>query len=383
MSIFDVRHQERAHRIIQRAMTSQRIPHAYLFVGPEGVGKEMLALRLGRVLLCESPIRQPAPEGVSDSPLEAQDACGQCADCRLVEAGTHPDLHLIYRQLNRQHPEPLVRKQKALFVGVDVIRHFLIGRAGTCPSRGRAKVFVVREAERMNEAAQNCLLKSLEEPSPSTFIILISSALDRMLPTVRSRCQPVAFQPLPTDFVSEQLHKLRPDADPQAINYLAQRSGGSLGVACKLLDDGLFPIKQAWGDQLAALLRPARGFAPNELAKPFAEDAKKLGKCVSARDPDVSDTDATRQGLQSLLAVLADYYLDALRRRVGAVLPAINSDHPEIAEQLAVSRATPALLASLRAITETDTHITRNANIDLALESLFIKLARNSTGQAA
>ncbi len=383
MSIFDVRHQERAHRIIQRALNSRRVPHAYLFVGPEGVGKEMLALRLARALLCEAPICRPVPEVFPDMPIEGHDACGQCPDCRLVEAGTHPDLHLIYRQLNRQHPDPLIRKQKALFLGVDVIRHFLIDRSGTCPNRGRAKVFVIREAERMNEAAQNSLLKSLEEPAASTFIILISSALDRMLPTVRSRCQPVAFQALPADFIAEQLRALRPAADPAELDYLARRSGGSLGTACKLLDDGLFPIKQTWGDQLAAMLRPARGLAPNELAKPFAEDAKKLGKCVAARDPDVSDTDATRQGLQSLLAVLADFYLDALRQSVGADLSPLNADQPDIAMQLATSRSAPALLASLRAITEADTNLARNANIDLTLEALFIQLARNSASQAA
>ncbi len=383
MSIFDVRHQERAHRIIQRALTSRRLPHAYLFVGPEGVGKEMLALRLARTLLCAAPIHRTAPEVFPHTSIEGLDACGQCTDCRLIDAGTHPDLHLIFRQLNRQHPDPLVRKQKALFLGVEVIRHFLIERAGTRPNRGRAKVFVIREAERMNEAAQNSLLKNLEEPAASTFIILISSALDRMLPTVRSRCQPVAFQPLPVDFVAERLHALHPETDPQELNYLARRSGGSLGTACKLLDDGLFPIKQTWGKQLTTLLNPPRGFAPPELAKPFAEDAKKLGKCVTTRDPDVSDTDATRQGLQSLLAVLADFYVDALRLRVGAHLPPLNADQPEIAEQLAASRSAPALLTSLRAITEADTNLARNANIDLALEALFIQLARDTVGRAA
>ena len=103
MSIFDVQHQERAHRIIQRALASERMPHAYLFAGPEGVGREMLATRLAGILLCSSPIRRPIPEGIGGlhNLGEGRDACGECQDCRLVAAGTHPDLFLIYRQINR------------------------------------------------------------------------------------------------------------------------------------------------------------------------------------------------------------------------------------------------------------------------------------------
>jgi len=249
VSIFDVRYQPRAHRILQRALASRRMPHAYVFAGPEGVGREMLAMRLAETLLCESPVNRPVPPEMKEfvDATQALDACGECQDCRLVRAGTHPDLFLIHRQLNREHPDATVRKQKALFLSVDVIRHFLVDRGYTRPMRGRAKVFIVREAERLNEAAQNSLLKTLEEPPSDTFIILIAAALDRLLPTTRSRCQHVRFQTLPADFVAERLGELRPDTAAEERAYVAWHAGGSLGASLRQIDDGLFELKRTWG----------------------------------------------------------------------------------------------------------------------------------------
>ncbi len=406
MSMFDVEHQPRAHRILQRALASERMPHAYLFAGPDGVGKQMLAHRLAKLLLCASPRRRPwqmgtgsepsrlgdgdlgvqrgacphlprAPEGFAAANVDAVEACGRCQDCTLVDADTHPDLILIYRQLNREHPDSAVRQRKALQLSVDVIRHFLIDRAGLRPARGRAKVFIVREAERLSETAQNSLLKTLEEPPLDTFIILLSQAMDRMLPTTRSRCQRVPFQSLPTDFVQHRLRSLRPDvAEPEAA-YFARHVGGSLGTALRQLDDGLFALKRAWGVRLVQLHTATGDVAPNELAGPFSEDAKSLAKNVVERDPDVSPTDATRTGLQDLLAVLADFYADALRSVCGADAPPINADQPEVVRALADLPAA-ALLAATRELALADANLARNAHVELALDTLFIRLAAAS-----
>lgn len=399
MSIFEVQHQPRAHRIIQRALACERMPHAYLFAGPEGVGKEMLAQGLAQTLLCESPVRRPLPESVAGGAGDGSglDACGQCQDCRLVGAGTHADFFVIHRQLNKQHPDAAVRKQKALVLGVEVIRHFLVDRAGTRPSRGRAKVFIVREAERLNESAQNSLLKTLEEPPAATFLILLTHAMDRMLPTTRSRCQPVVFQSLPTDYVADRLKAMRPQADAAELRYVAAHAGGSLGAALRQIDDGLYALKRTWGDRLGQLVGGARsgtraadpgtdgtgggGFAPHLLAKPFAEDATALGKCVTGRDPEVSETDATRVGLQSLLSVLADFYLDALRKRTGAQLSLINADQPAAVDRLATACSNRALMSGLKQLSQADANIARNAHIELALETLFIRLTEQVTGK--
>jgi len=404
MSIFDVEHQPRAHRILQRALACERMPHAYLFAGPEGVGKEMLAHRLAQALLCASPVRRAMPAEIAEALPggEGLDACGECQECRLVGAGTHPDLFVIYRQLNRQHPDAAVRRQKALYLGVEIIRHFVIDRAGTCPSRGRAKVFIVREAERLNESAQNSLLKTLEEPPDATFIILLTHAMDRMLPTTRSRCQQVVFQSLPTGFVEDRLRALRPDVEPPALAYIARHGGGSLGAALRHVDDGVYALKRTWGERLAQLTRAGRGaradgeqparsgsskqpdvspFA-NELARPFIDDAKTLGKAVAGRDPDVSETDATRAGLQTLLSVLADFYADALRRASDARVPPVNADQPEVVDRLAATHDARSLTSALDHLAEADANLARNAHIELTLESMFIRLARSARGRA-
>jgi len=393
VSFFDVRHQNRAHRVIQRALDSRRMPHAYLFAGPEGVGKEMLAMRLAKLLLCGSPRRVPMPEeifaeeldGREDMPTqsrghgtrEAVDACGQCQDCILVDAGTHPDLFLIYRRLNKHHPDGTIRKQKALVLGVEIIRYFLIEPAGRKPSRGRAKVFVVREAERLNESAQNALLKTLEEPPPDTFIILLTDALDRMLPTTRSRCQQVLFQSLPGEFVADRLKALRPKAGAEQVTYAARHAGGSLGGALRMIDDGLFELKRSWGDRLVKLRNDA-GIAPNELAKPFVEDAGLLARCAAERDPEMSDTDASRVGLQMLLAALADFYMDALRRRCGAAMVPVNEDQPAVIDCLS-DMSERALRGCLKHLADADSSLGRNANIELTIEAMFIGLSQGRT----
>lgn len=419
MSIFDVQHQPRAHRVIQRALSSHRMPHAYLFHGPPGVGREMMALRLAQILLCsnriqtdfpepstnvspavcstvssrtaqagkpsgaqgEAPVAQGEAPVAQGTPPVAQDACGKCEDCRLVRAGTHPDLFVIYRQLNREHPEATVRKLKALMLGIDVIRHFVIEQVSRRPLRGRAKIFIIREAERLSDAAQNSLLKTLEEPPPDTFIILLTSAVDRMLPTTKSRCQPVPFQPLPPGFVAEKLAVPRPDKPEEERLYAARHSGGSLGSAVLLLDDGLFALKRAWGERLAELIRPPRGFAPHLLAQPFLADAKAIGRLAAERDPDMSETDATRVGIQALLAALAGFYQDAQRQATGAGVQPTNIDQPGVIETLSTTQPPLRLVAALQQLAQADTAIGRNAALELTVETLFIQLAAVAQGR--
>lgn len=381
MSIFDVQHQERAHRVLQQALANRRMPHAYLFAGPEGVGREMLAARLARLLLCESPPRRPLPGELTDATPDGlgRDACNQCTDCRLVDAGTHPDLHLIYRQLNRQHPDAAIRKQKALFLGVDVVRHFVVDRATTRPIRGRAKVFILREAERLNDAAQNALLKTLEEPPSDTFLILITTGLDRMLPTTRSRCQQMHFQALPADYVAQRLREMRPDAAPEVVDYLARHAEGSLGLALQMLDDNLYTLKRTWGERLLELAGGGPGFAAHTLAEPFIADARQLAERVSERDPDVSDTDALRTALQTLMAAIGDFYRDALRVKVGLASDLTNIDQAEVHERLAAGTA-DALADALHRLADAEANLRRNANVDLTSETLFLGLAAAARG---
>ena len=101
MSIFDVQHQPRAHRVLQRAIGCGRMPHAYIFHGPDGVGKDMLAGRLARLLLCPNRREVEPPSGLASEgdAITYHDACGACEDCTLTVAGTHPDIKLRWKAL--------------------------------------------------------------------------------------------------------------------------------------------------------------------------------------------------------------------------------------------------------------------------------------------
>lgn len=189
--------------------------HAVLLHGPEGVGQFEFSMALSRAWLCEQSAVQSAGQGGVDgmgggqsngSHATLQPACGQCVSCRLMDAGSHPDFHLVL-------PEAL---QASLGLGgrdagadegsgdgdkaggksrkpsqeikVDAIRAVVQFSQNTA-SRGRAKVVLVHPVERMNLVAANTLLKTLEEPPGQVRFVLSGSALEQLLPTVRSRCQ--------------------------------------------------------------------------------------------------------------------------------------------------------------------------------------------------
>ncbi|HNF64555.1 MAG TPA: DNA polymerase III subunit delta', partial [Plasticicumulans sp.] len=153
------------------ALAAGRLPHALLLAGPEGLGKMAFAQALGEALLCES--QRPDHH-----------ACGHCRACRLLAAGSHPDLHVV------------VPAEEGKAIRVDAIRE-LIGFAALTPQFGGRRVLRLAPAELLNVNAANALLKTLEEPAPGSHLILVSARPARLLPTVRSRCQTIRFAPPP------------------------------------------------------------------------------------------------------------------------------------------------------------------------------------------
>ncbi len=357
MSLPEIRHQGTALRRIQQAFSRDRVPHAYLFHGPEGVGKESLAKCLAQLLLCENPReRELAGDDAEEVGLQrVREGCGRCEDCRLVAAQTHPDFHLIYRQLHRDHPDSEVRKRKGLELGVDVLRHFVIDKVGLTPLRGRAKLFVIRAADDMTVQAQNALLKTLEEPLGSTFIILLVSAVDRLLPTTLSRCQLVRFDGLPESFVREKLGEFRPALSREWIEWCARYGEGSLGRALEYADDELFELHQRLAEGLLRLGDP-RGDA---LAKAWTDEAAALGERYRKRDPDITDAEATRRGLATVFRLAAGWYGDGLRK---------SADNAQF-----MNAETAA--AAINRLAEAQRQLDLNANTQLIVETLVGDLA--------
>ncbi len=350
--------------MIQRALSGNRVPHAYVFHGPDGVGKEAFATAFAQLLLCPQPrsaeadVRKRAELAEWTGP--AVDVCDECDDCRAVRADTHPDLHRIYRQLNAFHPDTAVRNRKALDLGVDVVRHFVIDAVGAKPARGRAKVFIIREADRITTAAQNALLKTLEEPPATTFLILLVASLERLLPTTFSRCQLVSFSPLPQSFVAQRLRELRPELEDDAITYVAQLAEGSLGLAVQYVDDGILAVRE----QIVTPLERLDASGGSTLVKEWMESAKALGAACRRRDPDVSETEAQRQGVSVLLSLASAWYRDRMRSA---------ATEAEAAARAAV------YADAISAINTAVQQIDLNANVQLCLEALVFRLARQRT----
>ena len=162
--------QERQWQHLLQARAQGRLPHALLFSGPKGVGKEAFALAFSQSSLCPDRDDQGRP-------------CGVCRHCHLLQSGTHPDFQWV-------RPE---EESKSGEIKIEAIRE-LTGNAGLTAQSGGHKVIMVQPAHRMNTAAANSLLKTLEEPSRDTLIILLTDQPSRLLPTIRSRCQQLSFQ---------------------------------------------------------------------------------------------------------------------------------------------------------------------------------------------
>jgi DNA polymerase III subunit delta' len=157
-------------RALQGRIASVRLHHALLFAGPQGIGKRALAEVLAQALLCS---------GAGDVP------CGTCKSCTLLRAGSHPDSL-------RVHPEEPGRQ-----IRIAQVRDELMDFVMRTPSISARKVVLIEPAEAMNIPTANCLLKSLEEPSAGTHLLLVSDAPVRLLPTIRSRCEQVRLSPPP------------------------------------------------------------------------------------------------------------------------------------------------------------------------------------------
>ncbi len=141
---------------LQLNMTADRMPHAFLFAGPMGVGRRTTATALAKILLCENP---QAGEGglftpADDAPKEKR-TCGACESCRMMGTDAHPDFQLVYKELARFHDDSQVRNRVMQGLGIDVIRSYLIDPAYRASTQGRGKIFVVQEAELLHNIRTN------------------------------------------------------------------------------------------------------------------------------------------------------------------------------------------------------------------------------------
>jgi len=310
--------QEPAVQTLTRALDSGHVHHAYRFEGPAGVGKERAAFALAQALVCE---------------LGGPRACEKCSACQRAlrisdeepRVPAHPDVILLQRGLYRGR----ISANEATGISIEQVRRMVLERVGYGPHEGRARVFIVRDADELTVSAANALLKTLEEPGQGTHFVLLTSRPNRLLDTIRSRTLPVRFSPLPDALVAQILQDK--GLDPK-VAILAQ---GSVALAVDLASEDAIKEREEFVASARAAIA-ARDLAPGIK---FAEARRE------------------RDALRGLLAYFAQSLAFAGREQVLA--------QPEQAERAAEQH---------RIVLSTMQDVDRNVSPALALESMIYRL---------
>jgi DNA polymerase-3 subunit delta' len=205
--------------ILRRMLEHARVPGALLFVGEDGVGKKLFALELAKALNCRAPI--------------GREACDRCSSCVRISQSRFPeypdDRENKERIVRSDHPDVALARPYNRVIRIGPMRE-LEQEANYRPFEGGARVFIIEEANRLNEASSNALLKTLEEPPATSHLILITSRPAQLLSTIRSRCQVVRFSPLAPSEIEAHLLKGR-EVSLDDARLLASVARGSIGRA--------------------------------------------------------------------------------------------------------------------------------------------------------
>jgi DNA polymerase III subunit delta' len=224
MGFSEILGHQRQTETLRLALAKGRLHHAYLFAGPEGVGKRTLALALAKAIHCAERV---------------DDFCGQCANCARIEDGNHPDVRTI---------EPLAGKKEISIQQIREIEKQLNFRSFS----GRKKIAVLDPATLMNLSAQNALLKTLEEPPQDSLLLLVATNTGGLLPTLRSRCLRLSFGCLQCEQVANYLASKK-GLKREEADFLAAMAMGSLGTALKIDGEELQEKRQGWIELLSSL----------------------------------------------------------------------------------------------------------------------------------
>lgn len=310
MSFKKILGQDKAVNILKGFAASGRIPQAMIFSGPQGCGKAGAALEFAKTLNCLDGACQ-----------KEQDNCSLCINCRHIENGTHPDIvfaDFAYQAaLEKSDPE----EQQAVLEKTQSIK-IITTRALTAASQQKAsfakwKVYIIDRAETMERGAANSILKFIEEPPPNTVWILISCNKEKMYSTIRSRCQDIAFAPLPEDillkilkdnFVEDLIAK-------KAVKYAQGSSTKALKAAEILSDISSLPDGAAFPTAFA--LNLPKTLALSRVQVSFALEmlsCRAYGKWTA-------ESSSRKEDLQNLLAKLV-FYKKAIVRNVSPAMVA-------------------------------------------------------------
>ncbi len=312
---------ERQKEVLERAVRQGRLAHAYLFAGPEGVGKRLMVLALVRTLFCVE-----------------ERGCGECPPCRKVDHHNHPDLHILEPDGSSIKIEQVRNIQRDLNLR---------------PHEAKRKVCLIEAAELMTVGAANALLKTLEEPRGDTLLILLSSQPQRLLETIRSRCQPLCFARQPLELLRDALQSQLGVSDAEA-HVLAALADGSFKKA-------FGKDRQLYLEERRNLLKTLTGLSPGSIL-PILEFAEQLA--------------ADKTALPDILEIFQAFYRDvllAVHGRDAAEL--VNLDLVEKVRRVAARENAAGILLKLEALGQAHRQLERNLNTQLVVENLLLKLA--------
>lgn len=279
MQFSDVKGQEKAIHILQRAIQNRHIAHAYLFTGPEGVGKKKTALALAQYLNCAAP------------DIQHFSSCEHCPSCIQSVSGSQPDLIML---------EP-----DGSSIKIEQIRS-LLSKVSLRNYENAYKVIIINDAHLMTEQAANCLLKTLEEPTDNTVFILITAQVQNLPVTILSRCQQIQFHLLPPAMIQDILQALHPERQSQ-IGLVTALAKGSVSAAETLLaNEEIASARQDFYDLLIRL--------------PQVSPAQIIGWC--------EQWDKNKKMVKSLLELGQLWYHDVLMVNTsGQITLLVNQDY--------------------------------------------------------
>ncbi len=325
MSFKDIVGQEGAIKILQSAIKNNRLSHAYLFVGPNGVGKGLTAKTLAKTLNCQ--------KGDIDS-------CDKCRNCIRIDLDKYPDVKVI---------EPTGTSIK-----IEEMRK-IRREASFKPLEGKKKVYIIQEASAMTQPAANSLLKTLEEPKGEMLFILTTSNIHGLLPTVVSRCQLVRFKPLSVKVIGDFLTKKEGMAKDEA--YMASNlSEGSLGKALRIAG----PEEKELRDQVIDLI-----------AKTSLEDIDEVFKTARQFTQD-------RDQIPFILSIISSWYRDLLVFKESQDSTSlVNIDKKEEIQREIEKYSKEEIEETISLVLRTIDYVKRNVNPQLAIENMLLKIARH------
>ncbi|HIC90535.1 MAG TPA: DNA polymerase III subunit delta' [Syntrophaceae bacterium] len=326
MPFKDIIGQDRAIGFLKNAIRKDRLAHAYLFTGIDGIGKRTTAINLAMVVNCLLP--------------KDWDSCGECLSCRKIQRGNHPDVQII---------EP-----DGQFIRIEQVRE-LSRSLYFRPIEGKKKVCIIANGEKMQHTAANALLKTLEEPPSHILIVITAPESKDLLPTMVSRCQNIGFNPLAPAIITKRLCEER-GLDRRTAHILSFLAEGSLGRALSMDSQSLLEKRE---------------YLINEVCNISFREAGKISTFAEAMGKSTDDLLDTLEILKSLIRDIM-----VLKNAKEGVCPIIHIDCMDKIRDWCKRFSSARLFEIFTTINEAKKAINRNVNRVLVLETMLLTISR-------